>query len=462
MRQVSTDADPRADAAQPPWRTRSGALVAVLLVCAATFLPSCTLWKLSRQYEKAERWCEMGGTVATEEPRSSNPLVVVLVRVDGERLEEENWSIVDHYVLERAGRWRLTMTAGRYALAAFEDLNADLRYQPGEPVLTARGSPIYELNPGDSRLDFELRIPSRGGPVGEMTIDIAEFQARSFRDQRRATLGQVSAEGEVVQLSDARFDPENGKKGLWAPVDFGFDVGPGIYFLEQYDPERIPVLFVHGIAGSPREFESLSRGLDREHFQAWFAYYPSGFNLEPVGAYLAQLVIKLRLRHGFTRIAVVAHSMGGLVSRSFIQQHHAASDRDTVELFVSIATPWGGFDSARKGVERSPVVVRSWRDVEPDSEFLNGLFFEDPDTRRVRLLLPKHVAYHLMSAYKRDSLLPGPSDDRVVPLSSALRFEAWEEAKRLWPFDEDHTGILSSPEVASRLSTVLETELGER
>ncbi len=208
---------------------RRGAFVVVLLVCAATFLPSCTLWKLSRQYEQAEGWCEMGGTAATEEP-SSTPLVVVLVRVEGERLEEENdGSIVDHYVLERAGRWRLPMTPGRYALAAFEDVSADLRYQPGEPVLAAGGSRIYELRPGDRVLGIELRIPSHGRPAGTRTIDIAEFQARSFRDQLQATLGQVSAEGEVVELSDARFDPESSKKDRWAPVNFGFDVGPRIW-----------------------------------------------------------------------------------------------------------------------------------------------------------------------------------------------------------------------------------------
>ena len=37
-------------------------------------------------------------------------------------------------------------------------------------------------------------------------------------------------------------------------------------------------------------------------------------------------------------------------------------------------------------------MVRSWVDVAPDSEFLNGLFFEDPDTRRVRLSLPDAIA----------------------------------------------------------------------
>jgi pimeloyl-ACP methyl ester carboxylesterase len=441
---------------------RRGALVAVLLVCAATVLPSCTLWKLSRQYERDKGWCAIGGTVATEAP-SSKPLVVVLVRVEGERLqEEEKGSIVDHFVLEKAGRWRFEVAPGRYQLAAFEDFNADLRYQPGESLLADTGSRTYVLSPGDRVLGIELRIPSHGRAAGARTVDIAALQARSYRDQIKATLGLVSVEGKVVELADARFDPANGKKGMWAPVDFLFDVGPGIYFLEEYDPEKIPVLFVHGISGSPREFESLIRGLDREHFQPWFFYYPSGFNLAPVSAYLTQLVTRLGVRYRVEQLAVVAHSMGGLVSRSFIQQHHATSGRDTVKLFVSIATAWAGFDSARKGVERAPVVVRTWVDVAPGSEFLNGLFFEDPDTRRIRLLLPNHVAFHLVFAYKRNSLLPGPSGDRVVTLSSALRPEAWDEAKRHWPFDDDHTGILSNPEAASLLSRVLGTEFGVR
>ena len=59
----------------------------------------------------------------------------------------------------------------------------------------------------------------------------------------------------MAALSDPRFDRDNGRMGLWEPFDFLLEVGAGVYMLEPYDPSRTPVVFVHGMGGSPREFE---------------------------------------------------------------------------------------------------------------------------------------------------------------------------------------------------------------
>jgi pimeloyl-ACP methyl ester carboxylesterase len=430
-------------------------MFSMLVVSAsiAALATGCVLLQVREQQQKAQNMARIWGSVRTEEPHA-HPLVVVLVRVEG-----ESGTIFDHFVVERAGRFYFVVTPGTYALAAFEDVSGDLVYEPDEPALPARDSERYELGPGDSVKDIELVIHPEGRAYVDGPVDISALQARNIHDQARASIGQLSIKGEVVGLDDPRFDAENGKLGLWKPFDFVFDVGPGIYFLEEYDDEKTPVLFVHGIGGYPREFEALVEGLDRGRFQPWVYYYPSGAHLDRIADHLAQLVVELRHVHGFDELFVVAHSMGGLVARAFILTHYDITHSDTVKLFVSISTPWGGQASAQKGVERSPVVVASWRDVAPASAFLKEIFYEDPETARVRRRLPEHAAFHLMFGYRRNGKLPGASGDRVIAAASALRLEAQNEAESIRGFDYDHTEILRSPEASARLNEILASAL---
>ena len=54
----------------------------------------------------------------------------------------------------------------------------------------------------------------------------------------------------------------------------------------EFDPDKIPVLFVHGIGGTPLDWKYLAKGLDRHRFQPWFYYYPSGLRLNLVSGLL--------------------------------------------------------------------------------------------------------------------------------------------------------------------------------
>ena len=46
--------------------------------------------------------------------------------------------------------------------------------------------------------------------------------------------------------------------------------------------------------------------------------------------------------------------MGGLVSRSFILKHMVIDGLDTVQVFVSISTLWGGMLMAAEEVKKCP------------------------------------------------------------------------------------------------------------
>ncbi len=399
------------------------------------------------QQAKGDAIGTIAGTVDCEQS-GGHPLVVVLVRRDGGETR-----IVDNFVLEKPGRWAFRASAGDYALAAFEDVDGDLHYDPGEPALYPSADDFFALAENGQRTDVALHIPKNGRAPSGVRIDIEAVQARAPAGQLGATLGAMTVAGEVARLDDPRFDRENGTKGLWSPVDFIVDVRPGIYFAAPYDPHKTPVLFVHGATGTPRDFATLVDRLDGTRLQPWFFYYPSGAKLEDVASTLASLVTRLRVRYRFPELYVVAHSMGGLVARAFVLEH-ARDSGDYVTRLVTIATPWGGNEMAKRGVERAPAVVHSWRALATGSEFLHDLFYADAgdSTRRH---LPPHVRFALLFAFARKQRQWGPSDDGVIPLASQLLPEAQDDAVLLRGFDATHAGVLGDPQAAREIDEFL-------
>jgi pimeloyl-ACP methyl ester carboxylesterase len=437
--------------------SRTGSPRGAIAALAATALLGAGCAKLALdltygdQFREAEALAELSGEVSTAEP-GAGPVVVVLLREQDGELQAFSYQ-----VLESSGRWKFFVIPGTYAVGAFLDLDSDLVYQPGEPVHAPRDGESFELAEGEHLENLAIAIPASSIAGAGRPVDIAAEQVPPPELPGLESLERHTVRGERASLDDPRFDPENAKKGLHKPLDFIRDPGLGVYFLEPYDPRRSPVLFVHGISGSPRQFSFLIEWLDRRRFQPWVYQYPSGLELDLLGEHLGRVVTELRVRHGFRHLRVVAHSMGGLVARSFIQQHHAASGRDTVDLLVSISTPWGGAEwasFARLGAEHGLAVLPAWVDIAPDSDFLNGLFFQGPKGDGERRRLPEHVSYHLFFGYRGSAL--DPASDGVIPLRSQLRREAREEAGgRAYPFDSSHTGILENPDTSARLNAIL-------
>lgn len=91
----------------------------------------------------------------------------------------------------------------------------------------------------------------------------------------------------------------------------------------SFDPSRPPVVLVHGINDSPGRLEDLASRLHRDGHQVFLAVYDD-HNLPPQrsGRQLAEDLQQLRERHygSDTRLDVVAHSMGGIVSRSMLNE----------------------------------------------------------------------------------------------------------------------------------------------
>lgn len=429
-------------------RARGTAILCGCLVWLA--LAGCALFSIREQHRKLDAVCRVSGSVRAES-EEGHTLVVVLLRQQGPSFDAPGAvQLVDHFVLDQPGTWFFLTGAGTYRITAFEDVDGDLTYQPDEPAIPPDVAPSVQCTAGEKRSGIALEIPRAGRFPARGPVDITRVQARSPAEQLMVSLGQLTAVGEVASLDDARFSRDNASKGMWRVFDFLLEAGPGLYFLEPYSPTKTPVLFVHGIDATPIDFTFLIDHLDRSAFQPWVYYYPSGAYLDNVGDHLTQTVQKLQARYDFRELVVVAHSMGGLVARSFILKHAETARDHRIPLFISIASPWNGHTAAAIGATHGPTLVRAWNDLVPGSAFLTRLFYEEGAPPAQRRRLPAGTAYHLIFTF-----LPGESGDGTISLVSQLRREAQEDAVRLYGFEQSHRGILEDPETARLLNRLL-------
>ena len=222
---------------------------------------------------------------------------------------------------------------------------------------------------------------------------------------------------------------------------------------------RRPVLMVHGISGSPVEFEALIRGapesadgegfagLDPARYQPWLVSYPSSFPLTVSADSLHAWMSHLHARFRPERVFLVAHSMGGLVSRALINAHQERTPYDDIKVFVSIATPWGGVDAAELGLHYSPVVIPSWRDIAPGSGFLERL---------VERPLPETIRSYLIFPYGGLDPLSMKSGDGTIAMESLLEPSVQDEATGVYGVDASHAGILSHPRLVAKVRQILD------
>jgi pimeloyl-ACP methyl ester carboxylesterase len=253
--------------------------------------------------------------------------------------------------------------------------------------------------------------------------------------------------GTVISLSDPRFDPETGVLGMWEPATFFERYGGGLFFLQPYAENKIPVLFFHGVGGTPRNFESLISKLDPSRYQPWIVHYPSGIRLTLLADYFAKLINEVQIRYKTPRIMVVAHSMGGLVARGAINRL-TADGKTFVPLFVSISSPWQGHPGAGAGVEHSPVILPCWFDMSPGSPYLEEL---------QKTPFPLGTSYYLLFGYRggRAAFADGNTDG-TLPLSSMLDLGMQDSAANVFGFNENHVSILHSTDVSARLNRILD------
>lgn len=200
--------------------------------------------------------------------------------------------------------------AGLACVARFGPKSAALQAQPGIPPLAGVCEPVtlvVEPSGPEPRLVFFRSINGDTATVaGQRTRLAADFSAPL-----------------AYLLSRGRNRNMDIRAMLRTDRNFRFT---GLYQFSRFDPDKIPVVLVHGLMSRPETWvpainELMADREIRERYQFWLFLYPTGL---PVWASAAMLRSELdryrktldpeRENRAIDRTVLVGHSMGGLIS----------------------------------------------------------------------------------------------------------------------------------------------------
>ena len=193
------------------------------------------------------------------------------------------------------------------------------------PLVTDPTAPHFVLELHDPLDQQSIDVAGRGVPLeADLSTPLAYFLNQpEFQDADLSTKGLLHP-GEARDLQ-------------------------GLYMLEPFDPDKMPVVMVHGLWSSPITWMEMyndlrSDPLVRQHYQFWFYLYPTGQPFWISATQMREDLAVMRRKLDPTRkdpaldqMVLVGHSMGGLVSKLQTVESEEAfwgtmSDRPFAEL----------------------------------------------------------------------------------------------------------------------------------
>lgn len=404
--------------------------IVIVLVFVSFFMTGCAMVQLKREVRESMSSTIIVGRVSAQSPINGPIVVAAYSKHLGKR------EIAHYTILHDCGEFELMVGKGQYYVFAYSDKNSNLIYDAGEPAGQYGEPKVVAAPAGGVVPNIDIVIPGSIRPIDWRT----GHQIAPDRPQKLYS----RLAGAIMDLNDECFLEEHGRQGYWEPVSFFKALGGNIYFLEEYDPLKIPILFIHGAGGTPKGWKYFVNNIDRTRFQPWFFYYPTGARMRSMSHLLLWKLINLQIKYQFDTIYITAHSMGGLVARSFIMDY--GTGFPFVKLFISLATPWGGNKMAEYGVEQSPAVIPCWIDLQPDGDFIQSLY---------RAKMPETVNFYMFYGYRGSRNPFRSNNDGTLTLSSLLDRRSQAEAKMNYAFDEDHASIIYSKEVLEQYNTII-------
>ncbi|TCN75798.1 hypothetical protein EDB62_11265 [Vibrio crassostreae] len=220
-------------------------LLTVLLISSALF--GCGNFRnLSNEIEAIDSITNQY-MVTLSQPASGSAVVI-------EQIKDINKGEVDGYdgIID-SDSIHLHVSNNIHYLLIFEDKNQDLTLQADEAFS------MINLRDHEDRSTIEVSL----------TVDESKAPS-AFVDRSLSSLLKIELDlvdiGTVVDLSDPPFEKGNAKLGMWQPLTFLLEDNAGLYFLSEYDPNKIPILFVHGINATALDFAPLIEKIDQSKY----------------------------------------------------------------------------------------------------------------------------------------------------------------------------------------------------
>ncbi len=326
--------------------------------------------------------------------------------------------------------YEIFLLEGNYDLYFFADIHPQNgSFEASEMIGPTSGNSVKVTN-----TDVRNSLISEG-PAFSLDLD---HPTNSDLNIRR----KVREKPYVFDITDEFFNEKYGKIGFEDPGRFLAFTQRHFFALEEFDSNKTVVLFVHGAKGTPKDFEYLVERLDRKRFQPWFYYYPSNLPLDKLGALLADGIGSERSAFRSSRLIVVAHSMGGLVALSALNELCDNGVPPYLKGFISFVSPYGGVEGA-KNAKRLPVKIPCWIDTATDSPFLIEKIYPGKAITR--------IPFYLFFGWKT-----GESSDGKITLNSQLDKRVHFYASKSYGFNTMHENILNDPESRRQFLNILD------
>src|SRR5258708_34404760 len=161
-----------------------------------------------------------------------------------------------------------------------------------EYKIAGKGTPlvVYDHNPGNT--PQEKHYPSSGIVLGITAVEErrpGQIPRLKLYDSFDPQVVRSAASHDPIAANyTATLAALYSRSGKVAGSAFSSFIRPdnprsatGIYLIHPYDPNKIPMLFIHSLLSSPISWQNLTNELCSdpkilEHYQPWFFLYPTG------------------------------------------------------------------------------------------------------------------------------------------------------------------------------------------
>ena len=171
--------------------------------------------------------------------------------------------------------------------------------------------------PVTAALDFTPSAPT-AGRVRDVTLAL-------YDPTRRTTVRVAGAQRPLAADFGAplAYYPEPGLLlGFMAMIrPENYENRAGLYLLEPYDPDRIPVILIHGLTSIPQMWVPTISAIEsdpelRGRYQFWVFAYPTGDPIALSALKLRESLAQVYQLYPKTKdMVLISHSMGGLLSQ---------------------------------------------------------------------------------------------------------------------------------------------------
>ena len=197
---------------------------------------------------------------------------------------------------------------------------------------------------------------------------------------------------------------------------------PRVPTLKRCTAKRLPILLVHGMLHNRATFAWIVQKLALSGWRNFreLNLMTTFHSIPRMAEQVAEAVATLKKRYAVDQVDIIAHSMGGIIARYFIQLMDGDGD---VRHLITLGTPHGGTKLSRLSI------LSNIRELSPDSAIIRRLNSGPP---------PR---------FTQGLAISGELDVMVRPRSNAW----WKGVRNVHLSKVGHAGLLFSGRVAKLL-----------